>query len=342
MSMGMRDKLDECSCDHHNFLKIFEGDRGMLREFEDLVLCARVNVPSLQHNGEEVRLRPKDCVIHGQKDYSPRVANQAKCNVNKHTCTQAHAGVPKCEECGNFKKLTFCDKLLSSTQYTEVKRFKMVTRENGFKAVEVIPERMQPKQIIELLKKEAPCWFSNQWEIAYFHHCQKKISHKMRPNDAIIFHDWAAITTIAKEVTATCSTYCTVHMESYIIKHSKREVCVPRHTKRGEGSVEEASKIVWRNECLFVWLPATGKKGNNWSNSNGALKHMIEYVLKDVLSIEREEDELLSDCTVYDMTDKAVTQYSNKEKMMKTAAFPFTHGAQVHHWTAPKHGFKGP
>ena len=336
---SMKERLDRCECENHAFEQIFSSDKGMLHEFEHQVLCGKIVIPELKIGDDEYKMRPKDCVVFGEKVFGQK--NTAECRRNKLICTQSHTADPApCDECGDMKKLQFCSIFNDPNEFTTVSRFNMVEHENERKAVEVEDERKSARELIAILKSEAVCYFSNKFEIDYFNRCCKKIKSTLKPYDIFIGHDYAAITPILKKHEITCGVPNNCAMECFIVTTNRRTVTVPAHNRRGKGHVEEHTIEVFDTDAWFFWIASSGKKENNWSNANGMLDYIVNHYINEVFKLER-TDGGLTGATVWDVTDGAVAQYGCKHKQIKSAAFAKKHGVIKHHIMAPKFGFKG-
>ncbi len=359
-SPGMQHRLANCSCDKHEFLQIFDGERGMLPEFLKLTLCPKVEVPGLKINEEKYYMFDIDCCRSGEKEYGK--PNTAECKRNKLVCKQSHDGEAKCDDCGDLQNFEVCSILDDDDVCTNVSRFIKVEREDGSLHEEVKEERLSASQILKLIRLESPCYISNKFEIDYFERCVKKMKATLGPYDLVVGHDFAATTKINKKYGLCCEVPNCVVMEAYIVTHSRRLVTIPRHTKdtrrrtknikKSKSTIKGGDKVekveeqtieVFTTDAIFFWVASRGKKENDWSNGNQFLDYITKMYRDDVFKIERaDEGKGMTDMTMYELTDAAPTQYKCKQKQIKNAGFAKKHGVRKIHIAAPKYGFKGP
>ena len=298
---GMRSRLQKCSCDKHEFLQIFNGEGGMLYEFLKMVLCPKVEVPELEINGEKFYMYDIDCSRSGEKVYGQK--NTAECKRNKLVCKQSHDGTAKCDECGDLKNFVVCSIVDDEDVYTNVSRFKKVTREDGSVHEEVQDERLSATEILALIRKEAPCYISNKFEIDYFNRCVKVLKATLQPHEFIVGHDFAASTKINKKFGLCCEVPNCLSMESYVVTHSRRQVIVPTHKRRKTSTkqkgtkmerfdVEEQTMDVFTTDVFFFWVASRGKKENDWSNANQFLDYIAKKYVGEVFNIQRVDGEM--------------------------------------------------
>ena len=315
---------------------------GNLKDFRHLCLCKKK-----EHKpyGVPGRLEPPQlysfkCCVRGDK----------KCFVHPEVCKQYHSNTTKgaaaellCTKCG-IENIPFCPQMCRDDVKVQVKMYKEVKRENCVFNDEQVEVRMTGKELMDQIKKFAPCYFNNYCELKHDAAVEKANTHRM---DDPSFEEDNVVTLIVQADYASC--YCmpchnmkvctctnTANLEMICVRYKRQEIAIPERQKTKTEKIKAHKKVVWCNDVWHFWRPSDGTKGANASNHNHAMDYLIEYY---VVLLNLPDNARIR---VMVTTDGSRGQYAGRKNFGKLGSFPRRHHLiEIVHIIATIFGGKG-